>query len=109
MITDLRPALSLPAVLAALLAPPPAAAQHTRAEAFDIKRAWVVDSTIFVPFLVTTTEPLRDARSKGRVDDQTALLVLEQGATRLALITSQLAYHHIAQGDIAGEPWMVSF
>ena len=25
------------------------------------------------------------------------------------LLTDQMAYHHVAQGDIAGEPWMVSF
>jgi hypothetical protein len=86
-----------------------AAAQHPAAREFDIGRAWIVDSTIFVPFRVTSTTPLKEARSKGLVDDATAILVLEHGATRLALITSQMAYHHVAQGDIAGEPWMVSF
>jgi hypothetical protein len=30
-------------------------------------------------------------------------------AGRLALVTDQMAYHHVAQGEIAGEPWMVSF
>jgi hypothetical protein len=28
---------------------------------------------------------------------------------RVALVTDQMAYHHVAQGEIAGEPWMVSF
>lgn len=86
-----------------------AAAQHSAAREFDIRRAWIVDSTIFVPFRVTSTTPLKDARAKGQVDDATAILILEQGATRLALLTPQMAYHHVAQGDIAGEPWMVSF
>lgn len=86
-----------------------AAAQHPAPQEFDIRRAWIVDSTIFVPFRVTSTTPLKEARATGLVDDATVILVLEQGATRLALITSQMAYHHVAQGDIAGEPWMVSF
>jgi hypothetical protein len=25
------------------------------------------------------------------------------------LISSQMAYHHVAQGDMNGEPWMVTF
>jgi len=93
----------------ALLLPAVGLAQAAGTPAFDRSRVWIVDSTIFVPFQVTGTIPLREARAKGTVEDETNLLVLEARGVRLALITSQMAYHHVAQGDIAGEPWMVSF
>jgi hypothetical protein len=84
--------------------PAPAAAQ-----AFDISRAALNDSTVFAPFVVTGSVPLRDAVAAGAVDADTHVLVFEAGGARLALVTAQMAYHHVAQGDIAGEPWMVSF
>ena len=31
------------------------------------------------------------------------------GGSTLTFLTMQMSYHHIAQGDLAGEPWMVSF
>lgn len=75
---------------------------------FDIDRAYLVDSTVFEPFFVTESRPLRDALRERAVHDDTPVLVLEHRAGRLALLTEQLAYHHAAQGDFKGEPWMVS-
>jgi hypothetical protein len=34
---------------------------------------------------------------------------MEHDAGALALLTQQMSYHHLAQGEMAGEPWMVSF
>jgi hypothetical protein len=102
-----RPFRGALALLAAL--PAAVAAQHADPYGYDPARAWIVDSTIFVPFRVTSTMPLRDARARGLLEDATTLLVLEERGVRLALVTTQMAYHHVAQGDIAGEPWMVSF
>lgn len=100
--------IPLTALLAgALVLPGRAAAQL--AKDFDINRAWVVDSTLWHPFEVTTTLPLKEARAQGRVENETTVLVLDRHGARLALIISQMAYHHVAQGEIAGEPWMVSF
>lgn len=77
---------------------------------FDIERAFLADSTIYAPFRVEASLPLSEALEKGRLDDRTSLLVMEHpGAGRLALVTDQMAYHHVAQGRIAGEPWLVSF
>ena len=76
---------------------------------FDVERAYLADETIFVPFLVEETEPLVEALREGVIEDETSLLVMEHPAGRLALVTDQMAYHHVAQGDIAGEPWMVTF
>ena len=91
----------------ALLVPAPSAGQT--AEAFDVDRALLTDEPMFDAFYPTDYERLEDVRSSGRVNDDTALLVLRRGGTSLALLTMQMSYHHIAQGDLAGEPWMVSF
>lgn len=76
---------------------------------FDIRRARVGAGSRFEPFRVSETQSLRDALAAGVVGSQTRLLVMEHPAGRLALLTDQMAYHHVAQGKIAGEPWMISF
>ncbi len=76
---------------------------------FDINRARVGAGSRFEPFRVGQTQSLRQALAAGVVASDTRLLVMEHAAGRLALLTDQMAYHHVAQGDIAGEPWMVSF
>ena len=63
----------------------------------------------FEPFDVSETEPMRDAMSAGKLQDDTRLLVLDHPAGVLAFLTDQMTYHHVAQGEIDGEPWMVSF
>lgn len=97
--------------LLALLTPVRSHAQEPASSdgSFDISRAWISDSTIFEPFHVTETRPLREALADGAVHEDTPLLVMEHEAGKLALLTEQMAYHHIAQGKMAGEPWMVSF
>lgn len=47
--------------------------------------------------------------TKGYLQAQTRVLIMEHSKGRLALVTDQMAYHHTAQGEIDGEPWMVSF
>jgi len=84
----------------------PIVAQETE---FDITRARVGAGSRFEPFQVRETQSLSDALAAGTVESDTRLLVMEHAAGRLALLTDQMAYHHVAQGDIAGEPWMVSF
>lgn len=75
----------------------------------EFDRAWIADSTLWKPFLVSGGMPLREALNQELVYPETKLLVMEHEKGRLALVTDQMAYHHVAQGDIAGEPWMVSF
>jgi hypothetical protein len=104
-IRSLQPALAGVSLLIAF----PLAAWSQGKPGFDRSRAWIVDSTIFVPFRPTATTLLRDALASGRVENETNLLVFEERGVRLALVTSQMAYHHVAQGAIAGEPWMVAF
>ena len=79
------------------------------AEDFDPDRAMLSDAPMFDAFYPAEYESLADALDDRRVDDDTALLVLEQGGSTLTFLTMQMSYHHIAQGELAGEPWMVSF
>jgi len=88
---------------------PFAALDAQTAEDFDESRARIGERPIFDAFYPEQYEPLADVRRSGRVNDDTALLVLRRGDTTLTLLTMQMSYHHVAQGELAGEPWMVSF
>ena len=76
---------------------------------FEPGRAILSDVWGFDPFPVTKMEPLKDALEEGKVREETAVLLLDRGDTRLALLTEQMSFHHIAQGELEGEPWMVAF
>ncbi len=76
---------------------------------FEPGRALLDDAWGFDPFPVATTEPLKAALENGKVSEETAVLLLDRGDTRMALLTEQMSYHHIAQGELEGEPWMVAF
>ena len=76
---------------------------------FDIDIARIGDGSRFEPFSVSETEPLREAMSSGKLQGDTRVLVLDHPAGVLVFVTDQMAYHHVAQGEIDGEPWMVSF
>ena len=76
---------------------------------FDIDIARIGLGSRFEPFRVSETESLRDAMSSGKLQGDTRVLVLDHPAGLLAFLTDQMVYHHVAQGEINGEPWMVSF
>ncbi len=46
--------------------------------------------------------------SAGLKDDE-ELLVFGRGDQYRALIMRQMVYHHVAQGELAGEPYLVTF
>jgi len=37
------------------------------------------------------------------------LIVFTRGGMRRALIAREMAFHHVAQGELAGQPYLVSF
>ncbi len=37
------------------------------------------------------------------------LIVFARNGVRRALIAREMAYHHVAQGELGGEPYLVSF
>ena len=41
--------------------------------------------------------------------DEEELLVFGRGDQYRALILRQMVYHHVAQGELAGEPYLVTF
>ena len=95
-----------------LFVPPPVTAQQiveAGSDDFSADRAMLLDSTVYVRFDVKDTWSLREALDEGLLQAQTRVLIMEHAKGRLALVTNQMAYHHTAQGEIDGEPWMVSF
>ena len=41
--------------------------------------------------------------------DEEELIVFQRGGQRRALVIREMAYHHLAQGTLAGEPYLISF
>ncbi len=76
---------------------------------FDTDRALFWSAPNFVPLRDPDWQPLRDVLGAGDVSDDTPVLVFEAGGSTLVLVSSQMAYHHVAQGEMNGEPWMVTF
>ncbi|MBW2554768.1 MAG: hypothetical protein KAJ00_05885 [Deltaproteobacteria bacterium] len=75
---------------------------------FDHNRATLRDKNIFPPLYVNATISLVEALKRGDVRKDNHLMVIERNDWMLALLTKQMIYHHVAQGEMAGEPWMVS-
>ena len=78
-------------------------------DGFDTGRAIFWSAPNFVPLRDPDWRSLSDARRAREVSDDTPVLVFEAGGSTLVLVTSQMSYHHVAQGDRNGEPWMVTF
>lgn len=76
---------------------------------FDLERAILKTKDMFKPLAVGKTTALQTALDRGRVKADTNLLLLELPDAPLALVKSEMAYHHVAQGEANGEPWLVSF
>jgi hypothetical protein len=76
---------------------------------FDIARLNTENYGAFEPFYVTDTQPLAKALEEGKVAADTRLLVTETTGGRLALLTDQMAYHHLAQGRAGDKDWMATF
>ncbi|WP_170109471.1 DUF3179 domain-containing (seleno)protein [Melghirimyces profundicolus] len=46
---------------------------------------------------------------RGDIKENDTLLVICRGGERLAFLMYQMTYHHVAQGTLAGEPFMISY
>jgi len=72
----------------------------------DRTNAQIRDSWDFTPFQVPPTGiPLKDQKLPGDYE----LILVERNGERRALSRLEMAYHHVAQGTLAGEPYLVSF
>jgi hypothetical protein len=81
----------------------------TAATTFDAKRAILSKRDMFRPLAVQRTEPLADALTRKKVSADTPLLLLERDGAALALLTNQMIFHHVAQGELNGTPFLASF
>ena len=96
----------------------PLAAQFNRVEAdpnmpvkdgFDPDVALLWAQPNFIPLRNPEWQSLRAARRSGEVSDETTVVTFDVQGKTLALVSGQMAYHHVAQGQMDGEPWMVTF
>jgi non-ribosomal peptide synthetase component F len=76
---------------------------------FDVKRLSNVGNGHFKTFYVTQTQPLQQALNEGKVAADTRVLVLSTASGKLALLTDQMSFHHLAQGTEGGKTWMATF
>lgn len=76
---------------------------------FDIDRFSNAGNGWFETFYVEQTSSLRQALDDRKLSADTRMLVLETGGGRLALVTDQMAYHHLAQGTVEGKHWLATF
>ncbi len=77
--------------------------------AFDRKRVTTAGSGLIRPFRVKETRALSAALKEGKIRDDTPVLVAERGDATIVLLTSQMSYYHVAQGEITGKNWGVFF
>ena len=61
----------------------------------------------FEPFRPNHTHEIKLADAK--LKDTQELLVFERGGQHRAVLLPEAAYHHVIQGELAGEPYLVSF
>lgn len=76
---------------------------------FDIERFSNAGNGWFETFYIEATEPLQKALDDGRLGSGTRMLVMETAGGYLALVTDQMAYHHLAQGTSEGKHWLATF
>lgn len=111
VVTALLGLLVAPALAAQITMPDEMAVDPDlpRKVGFDAERAFLGSEPIFTPLRNPEFEPLRAVLRRGDLAEDTPMLAFEAGGRTLALVSSQMSYHHVAQGDMAGEPWMVTF
>ncbi len=77
--------------------------------AFDPTRVITAGGGLIRPFRVRETRPLSDVLKTGEIRADTPVLVVERGGGAIVLLTSQMSYYHVAQGELAGKAWGVFF
>jgi hypothetical protein len=76
---------------------------------FDIERFSNAGNGWFETFYVDETQALRQALDDGALSGDTRMLIIDTAGGKLALVTDQMAYHHLAQGTTQGKHWLATF
>ncbi len=75
-------------------------------EHFDVSRARLRGPDYFKRYQAPDNGELLAASGLG---SDVEILVVELGGEGRALLMREVSYHHVAQGRLAGEPYVVSF
>ena len=75
-------------------------------ESFDLTRARLNEPDLFERFRVPD---LGTPLSSAKLAPSAQIMVIERGGQSRAFLLRQLTYHHVAQGELAGEPYVVAF
>ncbi len=73
---------------------------------FELSRATLKGKPIFEPFAVPE---LGTALGAAHLKPEEALLLMERKDAVKTFLLKQMVYHHIAQGEVKGEPYLISF
>jgi len=73
---------------------------------FDAQRAMLKGPDLFSRFLVP---PAASRLSATHLPRREQLLVFARAGEKRALLIRQMAYHHVAQGTLAGKPFLITF
>ncbi len=73
---------------------------------FDVSRAQLAKPDQFPRFRVPDRgKPL----AKAGLKPKESLIIVERDGMQRALVLRQMAFHHFAQGELAGQPYLISF
>lgn len=73
----------------------------------DRSRAKLGKKFVFTPYRPQDEGTPLSELPKLRDDEE--LMIFERGGQSRALLLRQMSYHHVAQGELAGEPYLVTF
>ena len=73
---------------------------------FDLSLARLHGKPRFQPFAASARG---EALAKAQLHPDEALLLMERAGTVKSFLLKQMTYHHIAQGEANGEPYLISF
>lgn len=74
---------------------------------FNVKK--VVKDNHFQRFDVAGSDSLQKMVQRKKIKLKDEVLVVERGGQRLAFSVYQMTYHHVAQGELAGQPFILAF
>ncbi len=76
---------------------------------FSRQRAHLKGPDWFKRFAVPEDDGAGESLNEAGLTPATELLLFERGGETRALLVRQMAYHHVAQGRLRGEPYVVTF
>lgn len=74
--------------------------------AFDVQRAMLKGPDLFSRFRVIEKPNTLIGK---KLTPSERLIVFERAGEKRALLARQMAYHHVAQGELAGKPFLITF